>query len=340
MTRRELVGFAGLVAAAVAGVAGAQERGGGQGRASAPRTTRRARDLTDDELDALFERCSNWGRWGADDERGTLNYVTPEKRRAAAQLVVTGETVSLGRDISKTQSKVDGRPVQHMVMYNGGGVAVSDYFSMAPHGMTITHLDALSHFSYKDQLYNGRSRSSTMSADGARWGSIQAMKDGIFTRGVLLDVAAARGVEWYQPDEYVTVADLEAAEARQKVKVQSGDAIFVRTGMEVMEAKLGEQDIYPRAGLHAECIEWMHKREVSVYGGDCIEKLPYPSKRFPSAMHMIGLVAMGLPILDWPSLTQLAQTCERLKRWDYLLTTAPLRIPGATAAPINPLCVF
>lgn len=340
MTRRELVGFAGLVAAAVAGVAGAQERGGGQGRASAPRTTRRARDLTDDELDALFERCSNWGRWGADDERGTLNYVTPEKRRAAAQLVVTGETVSLGRDISKTQSKVDGRPVQHMVMYNGGGVAVSDYFSMAPHGMTITHLDALSHFSYKDQLYNGRSRSSTMSADGARWGSIQAMKDGIFTRGVLLDVAAARGVRWYEPDEYVTAADLEAAEQRQNVRVGSGDVLLVRSGMERMEQELGIQDIYPRAGFHAECAEWMHRREVAVYGGDCIEKLPYPSERFPSAMHMLALVAMGLPILDWPALTPLAEACERMQRYDFLITMAPIRLPGGTSSPVNPLAVF
>ncbi len=171
-------------------------------------------------------------------------------------------------------------------------------------------------------------------------GSIYAQRQGIFTRGVLLDVAAARNVPWYNPDEYITVADFEAAEARQKVRVGSGDAIFVRSGMQRMEAERGEQDIYPRAGLHAECVEWMHKREVAVYGGDCIEKLPYPSKKFPSAMHMIGLVSMGLPILDWPSLTELAPLCERLKRWDYLLTSAPLRIPGATATPINPLCLF
>jgi kynurenine formamidase len=156
----------------------------------------------------------------------------------------------------------------------------------------------------------------------------------------MLDVAAARGVPWYESDEYVTVADLEAAEKRQNLRVMTGDAIFVRTGMEHMEAESGMQDIYPRAGLHADCIEWMHKREVSVYGGDCIEKLPYPSERFTSPLHMIGLAAMGMPILDWPALTELAETCGRLKRWDYLLTTAPLRLPGGTASPINPLCTF
>jgi len=157
---------------------------------------------------------------------------------------------------------------------------------------------------------------------------------------VLLDVAAARGIKWYESHEYVTVADFEAAEKRQGVKVGSGDAIFVRTGMERMEAEMGEQDTYPRAGLHASCAEWMHQREVSVYGGDCIEKLPYPSESFTSAIHMIVLASMGLPILDWPALTELAAKCEQLKRWDYLLTTAPLRIPGGTSSPINPLALF
>jgi len=204
----------------------------------------------------------------------------------------------------------------------------------------VTHMDALCHFSWKDQYYNGRKRSETLSAKGAKWGSIYAQRHGIFTRGVLLDVAAARGVRWYNSDEYVTVADFEAAEKRQRVRVGSGDALFVRTGMERMEAEQGEQDIYPRAGLHAECAEWMHDRQVSVYGGDCIEKLPYPSESFTSAVHMIVLASMGLPILDWPALTGLAATCERLRRWDYLLTTAPLRLPGGTASPINPLCIF
>jgi kynurenine formamidase len=255
--------------------------------------------------------------------------------------VKTGEVVSVGRDLLTKQTKTNPQPIDLHMLYPGrSGVSRTDFFSLASHGMTVTHMDALCHFSVDGRLYNGRKVEDTFSGSGAKWGSVYAQKDGIFTRGVLLDVAAARNVDWYMPDEYVTVADFEAAEARQKLRVQPGDAIFVRTGMEVMEAKQGEQDIYPRAGLHAECVEWMHKRQVAVYGGDCIEKLPYPSKRFTSAMHMIGLVSMGLPILDWPSLTLLAQTCERLKRWDYLLTTAPLRIPGATGAPINPLCLF
>lgn len=310
-------------------------------RSAAPRATSRARDLTDAELEAMFRRCSNTGKWGPNDELGTLNYITPAKRIAAARLVKTGEVVSAGRDLTTRQSKTNGQPVVHtMAIGDANSPVATDSFSIASHGMVVTHMDALCHFSWKDQLYNGRKRSETLTSSGARWGSIYAQRQGIFTRGVLLDVAAARGVNWYQPDEYVTVADFEAAEKRQGVRVASGDAIFLRTGMERMEAELGEQDIYPRAGMHAECAEWMHTRQVSLYGGDCIEKLPYPSESLTSAVHMIVLASMGLPILDWPALTELARTCERLKRWDYLLTTAPLRLPGGTASPLNPLCLF
>jgi kynurenine formamidase len=313
----------------------------GPSRAAASRTTSRARDLTDQEIEAMFHRCSNTGKWGPNDELGTLNYITPAKRVAASALVKTGEVVSVGRDLSTRQTKSNGQPVSHIMMYTDrNSPSCTDYFSIFPHGMVVTHMDALCHFSWNDQFYNGRKRSESLSASGAKWGSIYAQRQGIFTRGVLLDVAAARGLPWYKSDEYVTVADFEAAEKRQHLRVESGDAIFVRTGMERMEAELGEQDTYPRAGLHPECVEWMHNRQVSVYGGDCIEKLPFPSESFTSAMHMIVLASMGLPILDWPALTELAKTCERLNRWDYLLTTAPLRLPGGTASPINPLCLF
>lgn len=338
--RRDLIGAAGLVGVASA-LAGNQTGSySGPDRSRAPRTTSRAKDLTDAELEAMFNRCSNTGRWGPDDELGTLNYITPGKRLAAARLVRTGEVVSAARDLSTTQSKVDPRPAQLTIMYNGNGPAISDMVTIAPHGLVVTHLDALCHFSVDDKLYNGRLRSQTVTADGASWGSIYAMRQGIFTRGVLLDVAAARDVPWYKSDEYVTAADFEAAERRQKVRVESGDLVFVRTGMERMEQELGMQDVYPRAGMHAECAEWMHKREVSVYGGDCIEKLPYPSERFTSAFHMIVLVSMGLPILDWPGLVELAKTCNRLQRWEFLLTTAPWRLPGGTSSPLNPLCIF
>lgn len=341
VTRRHFMETAGLAAAVPALVSVAEAAAQAPTPAPDPRRTARARDLSDQELEAMFRRCSNTGRWGGDDEMGTLNYITPAKRIAAAAMVKTGDVVSVGRDLATTPSKTNTQPVTHIMLFSdANSPSCGDHMAMTPHGMVMTHMDALCHFAFEDRLYNGRTRSGTLTAGGARWGSIHAQRQGVFTRGVLLDVAAARGVSWYEPHEYVTVGDFEAAERRQDVRVESGDAIFVRTGMERMEAEVGEQDVYPRAGLHAECAEWMHDRQASLYGGDCIEKLPYPSARFTSAIHMIVLASMGLPILDWPALTDLAATCERLGRWEYLLTTAPLRLRGGTSSPLNPLCIF
>ena len=344
ITRRRFIEAASLAVAAPPFVAAthddaahatAQTQSAGQTRA-ASRATSRARDLTDAELEAMFRRCSNTGKWGSNDELGTLNYITPAKRVAAARLVRTGEVVSVGRDLMTQKSKTNGQPVAHVMSFTADSPSAGDYFTIAPHGMVVTHMDALCHFSWKDQLYNGRKRSETLTSSGARWGSIYAQRQGIFTRGVLLDVAAARGIPYYKPDEYVTVADFEAAEKRQRVRVESGDALFVRTGMERMEAELGEQDIYPRAGLHAECAEWMHTRQVSLYGGDCIEKLPYPSESFTSAVHMIVLASMGLPILDWPALTELAEHVRAAQAVGLSADDGAAADAGGTSSPINP----
>src|SRR5687768_10654521 len=139
LTRRELIGASGLLACVRSATAAQSGPYAGPDRSRAPRTTRRAKDLTDAELEAMFRRCSNTGRWGPDDERGTLNFITPQKRIAAAGLVKTGEIVSAARDLSKTQSSVDQIPLQHVIMYNGNGPSIGDFLTIAPHGMTVTH---------------------------------------------------------------------------------------------------------------------------------------------------------------------------------------------------------
>ena len=168
------------------------------------------------------------------------------------------------------------------------------------------------------------------------------MRHGIFTRGVLLDVAAARGVPWYESNEYVTVADFEAAEKRQNVRVASGDALFVRTGMERMEAGTWARrtPTLARAFMPSARSGCTSARSP-IYGGDCIEKLPYPSERFPSAMHMIALASMGLPILDWPALTAArGDVYARASAGTFFSRRRRMRLPGATSAPVNPLCLF
>ncbi|MBP2329279.1 hypothetical protein JOF56_009664 [Kibdelosporangium banguiense] len=301
----------------------------------------RDREMTDEELLALNERVSNRGRWGDDDELGTLNYITPEKRCAAAALVRSGETVSIGRDLTATPDPITSEAVDHRVLFVGPGPNyATDYVGIEPHGFTMTHLDAVCHSTWNGHLYNGRRVEDIQRYDGLAFGSIYAMRDGIFTRGVLLDLARARGVEYFEPDRLIEVEDLEAAEEQCGVRVQSGDALFVRMGLRRWEAVHGPQSPDERAGLGARCLEWIHEREVAVYGGDCVEFIPYPSDVIRMPLHHIGMPSMGLVLLDWPEVERLAATCERRTRWEFLFTVAPIRLPRATGAAVNPICVF
>jgi kynurenine formamidase len=291
---------------------------------------------------ALFERCSNVGRWGPDDQLGTLNLVTPEKRRAAAGLVRTGRVVSLARRLRRDRSRNNPLPIAHRMLegLEPDAVGSSDAVEIAPHGYAVTHLDALGHAFFGGRAWNGRAVADIAGPGGLSFADIVPQRLGVFTRGVLLDVARARGVAWLEPGAGVSVADLEAAEALAGLRVESGDAILVRVGLTPRERELGEEDPRHRAGLLPECIPWLHERGVAVYGGDCIEQLPsgYPS--VPAPLHQIGLVAMGLVMLDNPELEELAEAVAAEGRAEFLLTCAPSPIPGATGSPVNPLAVF
>jgi kynurenine formamidase len=296
--------------------------------------------MNDDDLVSLFRVCSNSGRWGAADERGTLNLITPHKRRAAASLVKLGRSVSIARVWSTPLGPRNGHPVDHLVLDHDDPDTALDYVGLEPHGYTDTHLDALSHCFWEGSAYNGRSSRDVVHPGGLSAGSIDALREGIFTRGVLLDVAGARGQEWLEVEEFVTIADLEAAEELGGLRVESGDAIFVHVGLEAREAQQGPEDVSHRAGLHAEVLPWLHDRDVAVYSGDCVERIPYPSPRVPLPLHQIGLVAMGLVLLDCPLMAGLVHTCRELERYEFLLSAAPLPIPGGTGSPVNPICTF
>jgi kynurenine formamidase len=170
---------------------------------------------------------------------------------------------------------------------------------------------------------------------------ILVQKDGIFTRGVLLNIAAVRGLPWLSPDQGVYAADLDAAERRQSVRVESGDAIFVYTGLQKREAAEGPENLGQRVGIMPDAIKWMHEREIAVYSGDCVDAFPNPySPRYAIYFHAIALAAMGLILLDIPALEPLVKLCEELNRADFLLTMAPLRIKGGTGSPVNPIALF
>lgn len=296
-----------------------------------------------DEAEALglFERCSNVGRWGPADQIGTLNHITDQKRIEAAREVVEGIVVPLGLPV--VPSSADGAPITQQMLDLGRGTSngALDSVAIAPHGFGITHMDALGHVLYEGRMYNGRSALVEIDESGMRFGSIAALAGGIFTRGVLLDVAAAMGVPFLPHGSAVHVEDLVAAERLAGVVVGQGDAMLVRTGHGRREAVEGPTpDDGRRTGLAPDCIPWIHERGIAVFGGDCVEQFPSPFPSLPTPLHQVGLVAMGLVFLDNPEVERLAEMGHRLGRSTFLLTCAPLAIKGGTGSAVNPLAIF
>ncbi|HXV01361.1 MAG TPA: cyclase family protein [Caulobacteraceae bacterium] len=304
--------------------------------------------MTAQEMAALAKSVSNWGRWGADDERGTLNHLSPEHVRSAAALVATGRTVSLSRDFPVAPGPENPWPAQHHMVIAGDdpcipqvpGLEVStDYIGIAFHGMASSHLDALCHVFQGGKMYNDRPAAAVKST-GARSNTVMTLKDGVAGRGVLLDVPRALGRPFIDPDHCITVDELERTEAAQSLTVATGDTVLIRTGRDVRRQSLDDQKV---AGLDPAVAAWLHRREVAILGGDGVHD-PIPpgaiAPDWPMPIHMIGLVSMGLHLLDNLNLEDVAEACERERRWAFLLVLAPLRIQGGTGSPLNPIAIF
>jgi len=308
-------------------------------------------DWTAARMRAVFEKVKNWGRWGAEDELGALHLITPAKRREAAACVIAGETVSCARELPVEPSPENPNPALHMMIVAGDdclvpGVnveAAMDFVGVAYHGMATSHIDALCHVFVDGRMYNGFSKDEVKST-GARRGSILAAGDGVVSRGVLLDVPRLLGVPWLEPGTAVTVEQLEGAEAAQKVSVTEGDVLLVGTGRDARRREHGPWSPFTEglAGLHPECIPWLHARGVAVLGCDGVsDSLPgLGIEGWILPVHQCGLVAMGLHLLDNLRLDRLADACVRHGRWAFQLTIAPLRVERGTGSPVNPIAAL
>ena len=306
---------------------------------------------SEDEVLRWTESLSNWGRWGADDRLGTLNFVTTDVRLRAASSVHVGVQVSCAHEITATPRQ-DGNPSRLMIA-TGESLSVphpdrhagaaTDLIQMQIHGYQVTHLDALSHWFWDASMYNNVPATKVTADHGATQLGVETVRRGIVTRGVLLDIAAARGIAWLEPGDAVTPADLEAAQQRQQVEVQSGDAVLLYTGFARFR-RAEAPDAAPKAwpGWSAACLPWLHEREVALIGSETSnEVMPndYPALgRHP--IHSVGIAAMGLWLIDNCNLVELAEACTEHGASAFLLTVAPLGIRGATGSPVNPVALL
>ncbi|HEX3781271.1 MAG TPA: cyclase family protein [Pseudonocardiaceae bacterium] len=288
-----------------------------------------------------MELPSNWGRWGEDDERGTLNLITEEVRERAAREVRTGRSVSLALPIQPTPlmsgpfapGSVEESPVQQIMMYTPSPTyAMADLALITNHHPRSTHLDALGHMVGDGLVYPGRSLGESVTPAGARHGSTAAFAEGIVTRGVLLDLA----MEGPLPSAYpVGPADLEAAEQHEEVRLEAGDALVVRCGWTMTPTP-----DRPLPGITLDAVRWMHERGVSVYAGDIGDAVPPLDAGMRAPLHLVGLHRLGLPLVDSAKVDDLAAVCAQLSRYSFLFTAAPPRIHGMTGIAVNPLAIF
>ncbi|HMD05598.1 MAG TPA: cyclase family protein, partial [Candidatus Binatus sp.] len=236
-----------------------------------------AQKLTPSDVKGLFEKLSNWGRWGKDDQRGALNFITNQKRAAAARLVQTGETVSMALPLATIPAADNPTPVTHLMVQAGADSHqqalpyAGDYFAIAPHGMANTHIDALCHIFWNGKMYNGFD-AAEVGSQGAKKCAIDVTRDGIVSRGVLLDIPRLKKVEWLEPRDPIFPEDLDAAEKAQHVRVEEGDVLLIRTGRSTRRKSTGGWDPMRvgMPGLDASCLPWLHERRVAVLGSDAV----------------------------------------------------------------------
>jgi kynurenine formamidase len=297
---------------------------------------RRPRNV--EEFDAMFQELNNWGRWGTDDELGTLNLITSETTRQAAALVRSGITVSLAHNPMPDEAPDNpDRAFNHTM----GRSLRSDTFEFTYHGYSVSHIDALCHFLWNDRLYNDVPPSAS-TPDGCGKLGIQNMKSGIITQGILLDFPRLMEVPYLEPQTPIYIEDIEAWEEQAGVRVSPGDVIFVRTGRWARRAEIGPWQLPGNsAGLHASVLPWIKERGVAFVGSDAAtDVMPSLVDGITQPVHTMLIAGFGTSIFDNMDLEALAATAASENRWEFMLTAGPIPVEGGTGSPLNPIAVF
>lgn len=292
---------------------------------------------------------SNWGRWGDDDEAGTLNLIPSASQLAALGLARQGVSVSLSREVTPHSRPDTPQPVHRFMRRNGveaperGMGTASEWLGFIFHGFSMTHLDAPSHVFWDGKMYNGRDAAAVSGHSGARWNAVTGAGSGIIGRGVLLDVARHREADWLEPGDGIAVDELLSCARSQNVEIEEGDILLFRTGRPARERVVGNHNpiVDGNPGLEESCAEWLHRQDVAVLGSDVVQDVMHPGNApHPMPIHVLGLVGMGLWLIDNMDLEELSRRCAALNRWEFTLILAPLRIWRGTGSPVNPIAVL
>jgi kynurenine formamidase len=312
--------------------------------------------MRDEQIDAMIRRVSNWGRFGAEDELGTVNFITPAKRLEAAALVRSGETFSLAIPFDRFGPQPPGdrrlNP-QHTMLQTGTDLKADvqelsvdgwgypdDMVEFATHA--ATHWDSLAHAFYDYKMYNGRD-CELVGATGAERNSAALLSPHLVTRGLLLDFPRAFGTDWLPLGYHLTVADIERALDYANVEPHSGDILLLRTGNLGRARRSGGWDVFTycdEPGIGLAELAWFHEHEIAGAATDtwAFEVIPSGTSIW-LPVHAVGIVHMGLLVGEIFALDALADACERDGVYEFLLAGAPLPFSRAVGGPVNPIAL-
>ena len=301
-------------------------------------------------LEQWETELSNWGRWGPDDQRGTLNLITPEKTRAAARLVQDGVTVTLAHFVSEEEA-IDSQtfgPTRHWMTSvdpNTGAVRFAlDAISYSLHDGQLAHMDALCHYATERDgeqiIFNGYPQN--LDLDGCKDLAIDRMGPGYVTRAILVDMPLLRGVDWLEESTPIYVSDLEEWERFAGVTVSSGDVLLVRGGRWAKREQEGPWSYgQTGAGLHASVLPWLKERGVAVLVGDAVNDVqPSGVQGINRPVHTMTQVFIGLPLVDNGYLEDVAREAAARRRWEFMISWQITSVPGGTASPFNAIATF
>ena len=314
----------------------------------------KAPPLTIDQVNKWETELSNWGKWGPDDERGSLNFVTPQKTLEALKLARDGVVVSLAHfaSLEKAADNFNFGETKHWMSnvdpQTGQVRGALDGITYGIHDGTNSHLDALCHYALprggKNIVFNNHPQN--LDINGCKQNSIDRMGPGIVTRAVLVDMPLMKKVEWLDPGTPILVSDLEAWEKFANVKIGRGDMLLIRTGRWAKRAKVGP---WPQgretAGLHGSVAPWLKQREISILGSDSVNDVQ-PSgvtgqgEAANRPIHTLMIAVLGVPLVDNGYFEDAAKEAAQRRRWEFVGSVQITRMAGGTASNFNALGIF
>ncbi len=304
-------------------------------------------ELTAKEFETLFDHLKTWNDYSAQDlERGALNHIDSHVVKAAAATVTNGAIVSMALPWNTISGPDNAKPATHYMVSlaqfeNPEPTSNRDFIGVDYHGKAVSHMDAPTHIVYRGQIFGGKNSADVVTTEGSQWSSIDKLGP-VVTRGVLLDAAQLRGLNYLEPGTAIHAADVLAMEEKFGFTISKGDCVLLRSGHFARRDALGVWNPDNlSAGFHVDVMQLFKDRKVSVIGADGDSDVrPSPVAGVESPVHALALPGMGIPLLDNLQLEPLAKLCNDEKRWTFQIILAPLNIPRGTGSPLNPVAVF